>query len=79
MYVCAYICACMLLSTEITVGFTVSDEFVEEADEIVYLKVSVVSGILQRSVSVGYRTVELTTEKAAKSEFGSYSSSSAIH
>ena len=60
---------CMLISTEISIGFTVSEQSVGEADGMVALEVLVVSGILQRSVNIVYETVEMTSGKAATSEF----------
>ena len=60
---------CTSSSTEISVGFTVSNQSVKEADGMVALRVSVVSGMLQRSVYIVYETVELTSDKVATSEF----------
>ena len=60
---------CVLISTEISIGFAVSDQSVDEADGTVALTVSVHTGVLQRNVNVGFETVELTTGKVAASEF----------
>ena len=60
---------CVLISTEVCIGFAFSDQSVDEASGTVALTVSVVAGMLQRSVNIGYETVESTLGKVATSEF----------
>ena len=69
----------MISSIEITIGFTVSDQSVKESDETVTLEVFVVAGSLQRSVSIGYETLEMTSGKIATGKFFSKSTDTFLY
>ena len=57
------------LFAEVGIGFTVTVQPVDEAAGAIVVEVSVLSGTLQRSVEISYKTVESTLGNAAASEF----------
>ena len=61
-------CTCTSMPTGVTVGFTVVEKSTMEAIGLVTLEVSVESGILQHSVDIGFKTVEINSENVATSE-----------
>ena len=63
-----FYCTCTSMSTGVIVGFTVVEKSTIEATGLVTLEVSVESGTLQRSVDIGFKTVEITSGNVATSE-----------
>ena len=57
----------ILMFAGVTIGFTVSGKTTNEATGSVTLEVSLVSGTLQRSVTIGFTTMENTSGKIATS------------
>ena len=57
----------ILMFVGVTIGFTVSDKSTNEATGSVTLEVSLISGTLQRSVAIGFKSVENTSGKIATS------------
>ena len=55
------------MSTGVTIGFTVVEKSTIEAFGLVTLEVSVQSGSLQRSVDIGFKTVQITSGNIASS------------
>ena len=58
----------MYLFAEVTIGFTVPDQHINEAAGVIAIEVSVLLGTLQRSVNVSFKTMESTLGNAATSE-----------
>ena len=58
----------MYLYAEVAVGFVIATQPVSEAVGTLVMEVSVLSGTLQRSVDITFKTVESTLKNAATSE-----------